>query len=993
MMRRGPVTGSLDAVEWAKDFGWVLSGWARDARDADGKVGIAVVAGDLCVAVSSARYFRRDLIESGGAESGGGCGFHGFAILLPMEHVPGPAARTFDVIANGERIGRATIAPPGDRQPDASLFGGRNQGMAAGIAPDDRPVDVVGDLAMLRSGGIFDARWYERAYPDVAEWCRGMGASPYLHYLAFGRAQNRLPHVPVNEGWYLERHGAAIRRMGGVAARGAADHYHVAGSLFGFDAVPGFDEQTYLGLNPDVRAAVEQGRLVSGYRHYLLSGAAEGRPAPPGGALPPCPLHELLESPELASLVKDGASAPGPTGRDWAAWNARRAAGAASIAGPIAAGFAEDLYRAHRPDVAEGIACGHLASAAEHWSRYGLAEDMAGTTPRLEGYCEHRYLASNPDVAEAVSNGRIPSGYHHFLTHGHAERRRGGPDRSDAAARGVPSTDILGLGLGQVAAHGRWPTISVLMPVYRTPERWLRAAIESVLAQFYPYWELCIVDDASPDPHIRALLEEYAARDRRIRVVRHPTNGGIAAASNTALSMAQGAWIALLDHDDQLTPDALLEVAAAIVAHEPDAVYSDEDKLGVDGRFYDATHKPGWSPELLRGTMYIGHLTCYRTAIVRSVGGFRSACDGTQDYDLALRVAGVTDRFVHIPKILYHWVAIPGSAADVLSAKSYAVERQKTAIEDAVAQQGATPFEVRPHWRAGNWRVVHAPPSPAPLVSIVIPSAGHLGDVLGMKVDLLKNCVMSVFGSGGYDNVEVVVVHNGELDAETLAFLRAFPAVREFDCRRPTFNFSERVNLGVEWARGDYVLLLNDDTQVISRSFLRDMVGLASQPGVGVVGPRLLFANGTIQHVGTLLLNGVPTHALIGEHRLTPGPQGIAQLTHNAVAATGACMLVSRRLYQDVGGFDTRLPVNYNDVDFCNRVRAKGLRIVIDPAIELYHFESQSKEGTFDWELQEFVKRWGLGADPYLNPNFSTASPFYGIERAPPVMPPPAPAA
>jgi len=997
MQRLAKVTGSLEGVVLDKDFGYVLSGWAIDDDDAGGKVAITVVADGQCITASTARYFRPDLVERDGVECGNGAGFHGFSLLIPTGCAPGPQALTVHVLANGKPLGVATLALPGSGRADPVVLGGRSLATVgyaeAGIAPDDWPLDMVGDVVMLRGGGVFDIRWYERAYPDVTEWCRGMGASPHFHYLLFGRAQGRFPHVPMHGDWYLKRYGALIDRMGtigkamggSIVARSVADHYYTAGGLFGFDAVPGFDEQTYLGLNPDVRKSVQQGHMISGYRHYLMFGAADRRLAAPGIALPPRPVHQLLSSSEFMALLDADKGLSGPAGWDWRAINARRFAGEEVPPNR----FAETLYRAHRPDVADGIAAGHLASGAAHWRDYGLAEDLAGTTPRLDGYCEHRYLTANPDVAEAVSCGAVPSGYHHFLVYGHAEGRRGGPGAGAGHGatvgaplpRTVPVADIL----KRIATRDGWPTISVVMPVYETPERWLRAAVDSVLAQIYPFWELCIVDDASPDPRVSRLLEAFAARDRRIRVVRRSANGGIAAASNTALSMARGGWIALLDHDDQLTADALYEVAAAIVEHEPDAVYSDEDKMDVDGRLYDATHKPGWSPDLLRGTMYVGHLACYRTSVVRAVGGFRSACDGTQDYDLALRVAGVTDRFVHVPKILYHWVAIPGSAAAALSAKSHAVERQKTAIAEAVAPRAATPFAVHSHWRAGNWRVVYAPPSPAPLVSVVIPSAGRMGEVCGRRVDLLKNCVMSLLGAegceDGYGNVEIIVVHNGELDAATLSFLRALPNARAFHCRRPDFNFSERVNLGVEQARGDYVLLLNDDTQVVAPRFLSDMVGLASQPGVGVVGPRLLFANGSIQHVGTLLLNGVPTHALIGEQRLTPGPQGIAQLTHNAVAATAACLLVSRRLYREVGGFDPGFPVNYNDVDFCNKIRAKGLRVVIDPGVELYHFESQSKEGTFDWELRAFLQRWGRAADPYVNQNFSASGPFYQIAR------------
>ncbi len=553
--------------------------------------------------------------------------------------------------------------------------------------------------------------------------------------------------------------------------------------------------------------------------------------------------------------------------------------------------------------------------------------------------------------------------------------RRASNRRRTATCPAIPGPDVAG-----------GPLISVLIPVFKPPERWLRACLDSLLDQSYPNWEACLVDDDSPDPWVRAVLEEYRARDVRFRIDYRRENGGISRATNQALAMATGPFVALLDQDDSLTPDALREVAHVIVATpDVDLVYSDEDKMAADGRLYDATYKPGWSPELLLGTMYVGHLSCYRTAAVVEVGGFRPAFDGAQDYDLALRVTALGGKVHHIPKVLYHWTALAGSTARTLSSKFYAIARQKVALEEHLGRTAATPGRVEPCRSAGYWRVVFAPPNPAPKVSIVIPTAGRTAWVAGRRVNLLVNCIDSVRKANPYPNLEFVVIHNNDLDKPTLSALQDVPDLRLVAYSYEVFNFSEKLNVGVAAAVGDYVLLMNDDVQVISPAFIADLLGLSAQPGVGAVGPKLLFADGNIQHVGITLSHGAPVHTLIGEPRATVGPQHIASLTHNAVAATGACLMVRRDLYLAVGGFNEELPSNYNDVDFCLKLRDRGLRIAIDPSIELYHFESLSKSGTFPWELQLFVHRRGLLRDPYLNPNFRHSVFYRAGDEAQPV--------
>ena len=956
--------GCFEGIDYKPGYGLIARGWAFAG---DMPATVRLLADQTPVAVTRARFFRRDLCDEGI-----GNGFHGFAVLLPVALWGGRGQVTLEAVVDATPIGSVvldltaaamaadTLFHPG-RQPEYRDIPGRLAAWGG--------IEVDCDLCLLPDGRIFDPEWYARAYSDVADWRQVTQGSPLIHYLCFGRDEGRLAHPPINEDWYAGRYGPIVADMAALACRTPLEHYMVAGGVLGFDPMPGFDEQTYLARNPDVAARVRERSLHSGYRHFVLHGCLEGRGMPPGPALEALPPLELVTSEAFAARLAPDPAAPDQNGRNWAAIHAARRFRPRQPE----PGFASERYAALRPDVRAAVELGGCACLGEHWRLHGVLEDFTGHIARLPGYVENRYLAANPDVAAAVAAGGYASGYDHYLSAGIAEGRPGGVTPETPPDAALPLAAIL----RELAGRDDWPRISVLMPVYEPPARWLRDALDSVCNQIYPHWELCLVNDASPSPHVAAILTEFAAREPRIRVVHHQTNGGIAAASNTALAMAGGQWIALLDHDDRLTPDALYEVAAAVAGDDADAVYTDEAKLAVDGTLYDFTYKPDWSPDFLLSTMYIGHLTCYRRAVVEAVGGFRSDFDGTQDYDLALRVAAVTDRFRHIPKVLYHWVAIPGSTAQELSSKNYAVERQKQAIESVLADRAATPFAVCPQWSPGNWRVVYAPPVPSPLVSIVIPSAGRIVELEGLRVDLLKNCVQSLYASHCHDNIEIVVVHNGDLDCATELFLRCCDTVRLVHYEAARFNFSEKINLGVAHARGEYVLLLNDDTQAISRHGLRDLLGRVCQPGIGAVSPRLLFGNGAIQHVGVVLLNGAPAHALIGEHRLTPGPQGIAQLPHNALAATGACLLLSRRLYLDIGGFDEGLPLNYNDVDLCFKIIQRGLRIVVDPGVEFYHFESLSKTGTFNWELQKLTRRWGLRRDPYLSGNFEPASPFY----------------
>ena len=521
------------------------------------------------------------------------------------------------------------------------------------------------------------------------------------------------------------------------------------------------------------------------------------------------------------------------------------------------------------------------------------------------------------------------------------------------------------------------PLISILVPVYQTPERWLRACLDSVLAQAYPKWELCIADDASPDPRVQELLAEYQRRDGRIRVVLRERNGHISEASNTALGVAQGDYVGLLDHDDELRPHALLEVVEAI-ARRPGLglVYSDEDKIDAQGRRFHPYFKPDWNPDLLLSQNYVCHFTVIRTALVRKVGGFRSGFEGSQDHDLFLRCTRqlAAEQIHHVPKVLYHWRAIAGSTALERDSKDYAAVAGARAVSEHVrALDPYARVEELPH---GHYRVRWTVPEPAPKVSIIIPTRD--------RVELLRTCVESIITKSRYSNFELVVVDNQSSDPGALDYLESLRGrkgvrVLAYDAE---FNYSAINNWAVGQCDGALVCLLNNDIEVIDEDWLAEMVGFACRPGTGAVGAMLHYPDDTIQHAGVILgVGGVANHAYCHEAAGYPGLGARALVAQNLSAVTGACLLVRKELYKRVGGLDERLKVAFNDVDFCLKLQEAGYRNVWTPFARMYHHESASrgaddtdeKAARFLGEVSLMRKRWEavLDCDPAYNPNLS----------------------
>jgi len=530
------------------------------------------------------------------------------------------------------------------------------------------------------------------------------------------------------------------------------------------------------------------------------------------------------------------------------------------------------------------------------------------------------------------------------------------------------------------------PLISILVPTYNTDQRYLKDCLESVLAQSYEHWELCLADDKSTNPEVREIIKSYAQKDKRIKYVFRTKNGHICEASNSALEIAGGKYVALLDHDDVLWPNALYEVVKLVNEH-PDAkfIYSDEDKLDESGKKHiDPFFKPDWSYEFLRSINYITHFAVLDRQLVNKIGGFRPGYEGAQDWDLFLRASRELDQVYHIPTVLYSWRKSPNSTAQAPSAKDYAYVNQKKALEDDISERG---LQANINWQIpfSMWRLDYKV-GKEPLISIVIPTKDQYG--------FIKRCLSSISKKTTYKNFEVVIVDTGSTDK---AVWRLYDEYKQHIKHMKVviwdkpFNFSSACNLGAKHALGEYLLFLNNDTEVISGSWLQDMVGYAAQDGVGAVGCKLFYPDGKLQHAGVILgvggQNGTPGiaghffPAFIDNPPQDPGQLTYVGGTRNFTAVTAACVMVSKAKFKKVKGFDPTFQIAFNDVDFCLKLFDAGFRNVYLPHVMLYHHESisvgqpgskQRDLGVFKKEIDLMLKKWGplIVNDPFYHPEF-----------------------
>ena len=523
------------------------------------------------------------------------------------------------------------------------------------------------------------------------------------------------------------------------------------------------------------------------------------------------------------------------------------------------------------------------------------------------------------------------------------------------------------------------PRLSIVIPVYKTPERYLQEMLDSIVNQTYSKWEVCIADGSPRGESRERLIKRYADRDTRFKYVILGENKGISGNTNAAMDMAQGDFLVLADHDDTLTPDALFECVKAM-NEDPlyDVIYSDEDKLDMDGQaLFDPHFKPDFNPDLLTSVNYICHLFVVNRNLVEAIGGFRQEFDGAQDYDFIFRCTEQARKVHHIPKVLYHWRCHMNSTASNPESKMYAFEAGARAIKAHYDRMGIAVDSVE---KGVDYGIYHTRfhLDEEPLVSVIIPNKDHRAD--------LDLCLTSLLDKGSYRNLEVIVVENNSTEPETFDYYEELQEkrknVRVVTWKRE-FNFSAINNYGVTFAHGEYLLFLNNDVEVIEPDVIREMLGYARRDDVGIVGARLLYQDDTIQHAGVVIgFGGIAGHTFIGLHQAENSYFHRAMCAQDYSAVTAACMMSKRSLFDQVGGFREELAVAFNDIDYCLKIRSLGKKVVYNPYALLYHYESKSRglEDTpekverFNREVARFIGYWPeivINGDPYYNPNLT----------------------
>lgn len=525
-------------------------------------------------------------------------------------------------------------------------------------------------------------------------------------------------------------------------------------------------------------------------------------------------------------------------------------------------------------------------------------------------------------------------------------------------------------------------TFSILVPLYNTPERFLREMIESVTAQTYGKWELCLAD-GSDDAHdfVGRICQEYRQKDSRIKYQKLAKNEGISGNTNECYKMATGNYIALFDHDDLLHPCVLFAYMQAICEKDADYIYCDEATFKGNSINHMITmhFKPDYAPDNLLANNYICHFSVFSRELLESGELFRSQFDGSQDHDMILRLTAKAKHIVHVPRILYYWRSHKGSVASSIDAKTYAIDAAKGAVADHLTKLGYRNFEIESTRAFATIFRIKYELTRRPLVSIIIPNKDHVDD--------LSRCVESIINLSTYDNYEIVIVENNSETAEIRTYyeeISRHPRVQVVEYKGD-FNYSKINNFGVQYAKGEYLLLLNNDTEVITPDWMEELLMYAMRKDVGVVGAKLYYPDKTIQHAGIVI--GLGAHRTAGHtHYRIPeanvGYMGRLCYAQDVTAVTGACMMVSKALYEELGGLDESFTVALNDVDFCLRVREKGLLNIFTPFAELYHYESKSRGSDkkderalrYQQESDRFRVKWAdalAKGDPYYNPNFS----------------------
>lgn len=521
------------------------------------------------------------------------------------------------------------------------------------------------------------------------------------------------------------------------------------------------------------------------------------------------------------------------------------------------------------------------------------------------------------------------------------------------------------------------PKISIVIPLYATPLPYLKELLESVRSQSYANWQLCLAD-GSPDDKVKEFIEKHYGREKRILYKKLDENGGISVNTNAAIDMADGDYLMLCDHDDTLEPDALYEIVKAINENSAaDVLYTDEDKVSMDGKHYfDPNFKPDFNLFRLRENNYICHIFVVKKSLADKAGYLRSEFDGAQDYDFIFRCCELAQKIVHIPKVLYHWRCHMDSTAADPESKKYAYEAGRNAIREHYQRIGvdaSVEMTERPGWYRSYVKI-----QGSPLISIIIPNKDHVDD--------LELCLFSIAKKSTYRNYEILVVENNSEQEETFTYYEKlpgrYPKVRVLKWEKE-FNYSAINNFAAKEAKGEYLLFLNNDVEILTPQWMEEMLQICQQETVAAVGAKLYYPDDTIQHAGVVLgLGGIAGHIMCRASREDPGYFGRMISVQEISAVTAACMMVRKNDFDAVGGFDETFQVAFNDIDLCMKLRAAGKKIVFTPHAELYHYESKSrgledtpeKQFRFDKEITRFKEKWGTvleAGDPYYSPNLS----------------------
>ncbi len=780
-------------------------------------------------------------------------------------------------------------------------------------------------LDRIERAELFDREFYLKTYPDV----RKSGADPLTHFLRVGFGEGRMPNALFDPTYYLKSYPE-------VAAAGANPlvHYLDFGAAEGRIPHPLFDTGYYLRKCPDVAR-----RGMNPLAHYLKYGAEEGRsPSPYFDAE-----YYLLENPEVA----------------------------ASGANPLQHFCTQGVNKGRKPN--------RLFDPLYYASRNPDVK-AAGLNPLVHfaatGDWEHRrpgplfdpefYLREYPD---AGSSGLPPLA--HYLQHGVASGYSVNPQRYPVHGGERPPAARIAQMESEIKLFRYRPRISVLTPVYNLSRELLERMIDSVQAQVYPNWELCIADDGSTNPETLETLRRHVdPQAGKINVAFLGRNSGISGATNAALYLSTGEFVAMLDHDDELTPDALFEIVKALNDDpELDVIYSDEDKLLPGGWLDQPFHKPDWSPELFRHVMYAGHLLCVRRSLALAVRGMDRRFNGVQDFDFLLRISEHTDRIRHIPKILYHWRCIPGSIALGEGEKQGIGELQADAV-NAHLERRHVPAHAEPHPVLPHRLVIRPLPGAAqPRVSIIIPTRD--------QPEFLGACLRSIFEKTTHSDFEVILVDTGTTDRQALELFQKYPAT-VVPCPGP-FNYSRANNLGAREATGEFLVLLNNDTEVITPDWLQELLFCAAAEDVGAVSPLLLYPDQSVQHAGVVLgMRGTADHIMRGFPADSDGYFGSLSCTREVSAVTAACMMLRREDFLNCGGFREEFRTIYQDLDLCLRLRSEGKRVLFTPRARLYHHESVSRGREYDsLDRALILDFWGksiAAGDPYFNCNLDSRS-------------------